>query len=260
MTLRAMTRRIGEGSTLAELARLVTDESRALFDADSAAIELHVGGAPHCVADSCPWVDDADLAAYGRFAHRHDPLLARLLATHRAAVVQEVVPNLVAYRRIAEETLGHALPRLPWASIAPLVGCGDLAGAVRIFRDRRFPRSLLADLAVVSAHLSTTCVRLGLDRPPLPRLTARQAQVAALARAGYTNHEMSDELGISLAAVKKHLAQLFDRLAVTNRAELAALTARQEAGPEDGARHRIRITSCGPGVADRPPSPRPRIQ
>lgn len=225
MPLRRMARRINEGSTLAELTRIVTDESASFFDSVSVSIEmLGADGRPTCAADSCDWLPPEDVAAYGRFAYRRDPLLTRLIETHFPAT-------------------GDRDGRRPWTLIAPIVGGGDLAGAIRLFRDRRYPRSLLTDAAVVSAHLSATVARLGLGGATLPRLTARQAEVAELTRAGYTNREMADALGISVHAIKKHLLHLYERLHVSNRTELAALIAQHGAGLDDGARHRIRVTS-----------------
>jgi DNA-binding CsgD family transcriptional regulator len=220
-----MARRMNDGTTLAELTRIVTDESRPLFDSHSASIEL-LGrdGRPEHAADSCDWLPSAALAAYGRSAYRRDPLLAHVVETHMPATGGE--------------------GRGPFCSlIAPIVGGGALTGALRLFRSPRYPRSILPDISVISAHLSAIAARLGLGGAPMPRLTIRQTHVADLTRAGYGNREIGDALGISVHAVKKHLAHLFDRLHVSNRTELAALVARHGPRHDDGARHHIRVTS-----------------
>jgi DNA-binding CsgD family transcriptional regulator len=222
MPLRTMARRVDEGSTLAELTRIVTDEAARIFETDSAAIELLSGdGRPRCSADSCDWIDSEELAAYGRSAYRRDPLLARLFETHAPAAGRD--------------------GRRPWTLIAPIVGGGALAGALRLFRRRRYPCSVVADVWVVAAHLSATMARLGVGGAPFPQLTVRQAQVAELAGAGYSNREIAAALGFTVHAVKKHLGHLFERLHVSNRTELAALVARRGGGLDDGASHRIRI-------------------
>ena len=230
MPLRRMGRRIHEGSTLAELVRIITDEAAGLFGTAGAWLELSgPDGRPRCAADSCDWMSDDAVRTYGGFAYRTDPLLARVLETHAPAGLQDVMSSPISQG--------------PWSAIGPVVGGGTLAGALRLFRPARFPRRLIADLWVVSAHLSVTIARLDLAGPPRPRLTPRQAQVAELTRAGYTNREMSDALGISVPAIKKHLAHLYERLEVSNRTELAARTAHLSS--RDDAAPGIRVTRFG---------------
>jgi DNA-binding CsgD family transcriptional regulator len=50
--------------------------------------------------------------------------------------------------------------------------------------------------------------------------TRRKKQVLELVAAGYATKQIAAELGISGAAVDKHLRQLFRRYAVPNRAAL----------------------------------------
>lgn len=62
---------------------------------------------------------------------------------------------------------------------------------------------------------------------PLPastnrfRLTPRELQVVAAAAAGESNKEISQRLSISEATVKHHLSNIFDKLGVFSRVELA---------------------------------------
>jgi two-component system nitrate/nitrite response regulator NarL len=53
------------------------------------------------------------------------------------------------------------------------------------------------------------------------RLTARELQVVAAAAAGESNKEISERLSISEATVKHHLSNIFDKLGVFSRVELA---------------------------------------
>jgi len=55
------------------------------------------------------------------------------------------------------------------------------------------------------------------------QLTARQLEITELAARGRTNAELSATLGISENTVKKHLKDIFRRLGVSNRTELAAV-------------------------------------
>ena len=52
-------------------------------------------------------------------------------------------------------------------------------------------------------------------------LTARQLEVALLAVAGKSDREISDTLGVSPATVRTHLRNIFARLEISSRAEIA---------------------------------------
>ncbi|HKW78795.1 MAG TPA: helix-turn-helix domain-containing protein [Candidatus Limnocylindria bacterium] len=52
--------------------------------------------------------------------------------------------------------------------------------------------------------------------------TTRKRQVLELVAAGYATKQIAAELGISDAAVEKHLRQLFRRYGVPNRAALVS--------------------------------------
>src|SRR5215208_2898373 len=54
-------------------------------------------------------------------------------------------------------------------------------------------------------------------------LTERQAELALLVAQGLSNNEIGERLGIAPATVKKHLEQVYNRLGVSNRTQLAVL-------------------------------------
>lgn len=56
-------------------------------------------------------------------------------------------------------------------------------------------------------------------QPPVPGLTARQQDVAALLAKGLTNKEIASVLGIGAGTVKTHVAAILRELDVTNRTE-----------------------------------------
>lgn len=61
------------------------------------------------------------------------------------------------------------------------------------------------------------------DGPGLPGLSERQREILDLCRARLSNKEIGRRLGISDNTVRSHLAMLFRRFGVSNRAALAAL-------------------------------------
>lgn len=58
-------------------------------------------------------------------------------------------------------------------------------------------------------------------RQPLEALTAREEEVLLSVARGRTNHEIGEELRISLSTVKSHLASLMGKLGARNRVEIA---------------------------------------
>ncbi|GAB4099089.1 hypothetical protein GCM10028789_12530 [Sinomonas halotolerans] len=60
-------------------------------------------------------------------------------------------------------------------------------------------------------------------RTSLPSLTVREQEVAALAARGTSNRQIAEDLRLSVRTVEGHLYQVFSKLGVANRAELAAV-------------------------------------
>ena len=65
---------------------------------------------------------------------------------------------------------------------------------------------------------STPAAVAGLAEP----LTARETEILRLVAAGMRNQEIADELVISLATVKRHIANTYGKLGVTHRTEAVA--------------------------------------
>jgi len=78
-------------------------------------------------------------------------------------------------------------------------------------------------------------------------LTPRELDVVATIVAGYTNKEISRKFGISEQTVKHHLTNIFDKLGVSSRLELALFAAHHE------------LTSTDLAEAGLPASPSGRI-
>ena len=66
---------------------------------------------------------------------------------------------------------------------------------------------------------------LGAPREPraFAGLTAREAEVAQLVAVGATNAEIARALSVSLATVKTHLTQIYAKVGVRSRTQLAVV-------------------------------------
>lgn len=158
------------------------------------------------VADS---LDGMARAAAARGAH--GPAV-RLLAASDAARATS------GYPRPPVDREGHELFR---AELCDALG------------DRRYGELYAqgAALTPASAVAYATRGRGPRGRPSAgwPSLTPTELDVVALVSEGLTNPQIAERLFMSRATVKTHLSHVFDKLGVSNRAELAATTTRRSA-------------------------------
>jgi DNA-binding CsgD family transcriptional regulator len=126
------------------------------------------------------------------------------------------------------------LEREPSGLVAPLLGLGAIAWQTI---DRPL-RELERELLLVATQLALWCTVHGLATVPRTRaLGPSQHRIAQLAACGLTNSAIGHALAISVNTVKARLKEVFERLAVRNRAELAH--AMQRRAPLDGIAHGI---------------------
>jgi DNA-binding CsgD family transcriptional regulator len=99
---------------------------------------------------------------------------------------------------------------------------------------------------LAATSLPSTCV--------VGMLSPRQREILALVAAGRTSKEIAGALGISESTVNWHLANAFERLGASSRAEAVALAMRDDAEAEqDGQSH------IPPPRSRRPPLPMSNI-
>jgi DNA-binding CsgD family transcriptional regulator len=72
------------------------------------------------------------------------------------------------------------------------------------------------------------------DRPSTgwPSLTPTETEVARLVSRGLSNAAIGQRLFMSRSTVKTHLAHIFGKLQISNRAELAAAVGRDDQGDQ----------------------------
>lgn len=100
------------------------------------------------------------------------------------------------------------------------------AGAAGYLLKDAEPMDLVA--AVEAAHrgeivLAPDLARRLADRQHLPQLTARELEILRLVAHGQSNRIIADELFITEATVKTHLARAFAKLGVSSRTEAVSL-------------------------------------
>ncbi len=75
-------------------------------------------------------------------------------------------------------------------------------------------------------HLRERAASAGRRRlTPADRLTPREREIVAAVAAGESNREVAGRLALAEDTVKHHISNVFDKLGVSNRAELAAYAA-----------------------------------
>jgi DNA-binding NarL/FixJ family response regulator len=65
-------------------------------------------------------------------------------------------------------------------------------------------------------------------QPRKPNITPRQQEIIASVAAGRSNKQIAQQFSLSEDTVKRHLTNIFGRLGLSNRLELALFAAQQE--------------------------------
>lgn len=156
----------------------------------------------------------------------HNPVVRYLVERH-APVHEALVTSPKAWQMIC--------PRADhWHVMAgPIVGSGQLVGAVGFTRDRTMPAfdsQNLADLSALCLHLSTWVATKRRQSSQsnahtdskADRLTPRELEIAQLVAQGRTNAEIGAQLWITENSVKQALKRMFRKLEVSSRAEMVA--------------------------------------
>ncbi|PWU43474.1 hypothetical protein DLJ46_31470 [Micromonospora globispora] len=175
---------------------------------------------------------------------------ARLGGASRVAgrlreLAEELPSNLVqAYAAHATALTNHDAARLEAVS-AQLDNMGFLLLAAEAAADaaRAYRHAGRADSARrTAAHAAALTSRCeGAATPALqdlqaPQLTPRQFEISKLAAAGLSNEEIADRLTLSVRTVHNHLHQVYAKLGVTGRNQLAGVLNLPTQRPGTGAR------------------------
>jgi DNA-binding CsgD family transcriptional regulator len=163
-------------------------------------LALHApDGRPVLTVDAATARTDAQRETFLDRGWAEDSLLTALLATHVAQAAE------------------HAM-------LVPLVEPAGLLGTLRCELTAPCSRVDERRVAAVASVVGARLQQLGVTAATLASddlLTRRQRDTADLALRGLTTDQIAAQLAISRNTVKKHLHEVFDRLEVSNRVQLA---------------------------------------
>ena len=146
-------------------------------------------------------------------------------------------PGMEVLRELAELKLPvHVI--LLTAAIHPFeVTCALQLGARGVILKASPPELLLKSIRAVSegqhwvaSEVLTDWSRIAREPSGAAKLTSRETEIVAAIRTGSSNREIALKLSISEETVKRHLSNIFGKLGVSSRLELALLASRHNLG------------------------------
>ncbi len=168
-----------------------------------------------------------------RSIHAAVGLLERLLQAAEEGERTGSVIEILVLQALAHEARGNIPPAL--VSLERALTLAEPEGYVRIFVDEGEPMRVLLRHAAAGGIASSYTRRLlsAFDEPAEPvsapmrtagaelpePLTGREVEILRLVAAGMRNQEIADQLFISLATVKRHIANTYGKLGVSHRTQ-----------------------------------------
>ena len=110
--------------------------------------------------------------------------------------------------------IGHALEAGASGAIMKNVELPELVAAIKT-------------VASGGRALSPEIEQILSEDPPLPELSARQAEILQSITRGLSNEDIARQLGISLPMVKEHVQAMFSKIGAANRAEAVSIAMRK---------------------------------
>ena len=147
------------------------------------------------------------------------------------------VPGMEALRELSQAK-SPAYVILLTAAIQPFEVTGALQlGARGVVLKSSPPELLLKSIRAVSegqhwveGEVLTDWARIGRKPAGVAGLTSREVEIISAIQSGNSNREIAARLSISEETVKRHLSNIFGKLGVSSRLELALLATRHNLG------------------------------
>lgn len=230
----AMARAAAEGADVMADALAILDDhvGGSVFSVSSLIVADHVS-AEVAIRGARP-ISDPEYAEWQRLIGTHPYFAHVLTASPRTSRLTDVVD----LERFEQTEVYQALlhPRgSRYQAAMPLIHVPGRLLLLSVWREdrdfsdteiellERFRAVLAAGLGFRRAveALEMTAARLGSDPVSNDRLTPRQQQVAALVELGLTNRQIGIRLGLTERTVRKHIADLFEKLGCDSRTLIA---------------------------------------
>ncbi len=195
-----LTEQLANASTFVEAACVVCDEAQRVGASQCVIVMHRVNGPAVLAIDNSAGMSDGD-RRYILTPHYWDH--NRWVAAMRAQLRALRVDNDFA---------------------TPILGSSGWCALVTFSLPGHCDAAIERALAMVAMHLSVWCTQHGIAAVPelgMDVLGPRQHRIAELAAQGQTNAEIAETLAISINTVKTRLKEVFERLDVQNRTELA---------------------------------------
>lgn len=180
-------------------------------------------------------VSESCLQKYEAYYRFHDPITPLLRARFEPTLVTQVM----AQEEFMRTEIYNELARpegVHWIMHLHVRVAGDVIGDLRFGRGRARPNFGHDEIALLGLIKSAFCAALrpaAVDTSPAAvawhstdpayAVTPRERAVASLAAEGLSDKAIADSLGISPTTVRSHLRQVFRKLQITSRAQLARL-------------------------------------
>lgn len=205
------------------VARVVVEHAARTFGLHLVAVSLLSATAnPVLLVDDSSDLTDEQRRRYVSGALTMDPVFRAVVTTH-APMVSDEMPDLQMNECVVQ-AFGYAGPHLH-IMVLPLLDPYGLLATIHCGSQTGYSDSLKRELAVLASHVSVRLTHLGItnaiESTSAHQLSERQLEVARLTARGLPNRQIAQLLGVSENTVKKHLKDVFARLEVTNRTELA---------------------------------------
>jgi two-component system NarL family response regulator len=143
------------------------------------------------------------------------PLTRIIVFSNAPKITEEISALKLGARGYSKKTIGPAL----------LKKAGIVIQRGEVWTGRKIIQSLLEEVGVLRKDRQ----RVVNTEPnsPIDQLTARKKEIAHLISEDASNKEIATRLGISEATVKAHLTEIFRKLKIADRLQLAVLMAVQ---------------------------------
>jgi ATP/maltotriose-dependent transcriptional regulator MalT len=175
----------------------------------------------------------AELAAAALALHAGDPATSARRAVSAAAGLEEIGAVLDA--ALARMRAGHAMAQAGDHDEAA-VELERAAAAFDSFGSHRYRAEAEQELRRLGRHIHRRTRRGQADEVGIESLTGRELQVARLVVDRLTNPEIAAELFLSLKTVETHMHNMFRKLGVASRVELARAVELADRGKQASSR------------------------